>query len=103
MLSDVTCRIRFLPSDRSVEIASGTTLLEAAQRAKLPVAEACGAEGICARCGMQILEGDDTLALEDDAERDAKQRNRVPQELRLACQVTPDQDLTVTAPYWTGT
>lgn len=103
MLPDVTFRIRFLPSDRSVEIASGTTLLEAAAKAKLPVASACGAEGICARCGMQILEGAGTLAPEAEVERDAKARNRVDPELRLACQITPDHDLTVTAPYWSGT
>lgn len=103
MLWDVTCRIRFLPADRSVDITAGTTLLEAAQRADLPVATACGAEGICARCGMQILEGADTLAREGDAERDAKLRNRVPQELRLACFLTPEHDLTVTAAYWSRT
>jgi ferredoxin, 2Fe-2S len=92
--------IRFLPSERSVRVAPGTSLLEAAREAGLPVAQTCTGEGICARCGMQIVEGGEDLAAESPRETDAKARNRIEGRLRLSCLLLADRDLTVTAPYW---
>ena len=79
---------------------SGTNLLEAARRAELPVASACGADGICARCGLEILEGADALPPESERERSVKRRNRIDAHLRLSCYIDVAGDLTVTAPYW---
>jgi 2Fe-2S ferredoxin len=93
-------RIRFLPSERTVRVAPGTPLLDAAREAGLPVAQTCSGEGICARCGMLILEGGEGRAVEGPDETDAKARNRVDGNLRLSCLVRTDRDLTVTAPYW---
>ncbi|HIF95954.1 MAG TPA: 2Fe-2S iron-sulfur cluster binding domain-containing protein [Myxococcales bacterium] len=92
--------IRFLPSERSVRVSPGTTLLEAAREAGLPVAQTCTGEGICARCGMQIVEGSEGLAAETVRETTAKARNRVDTRLRLSCLLLADRDFTVTAPYW---
>ena len=83
-----------------MRVAPGTTLLEAARRAALPVASACGADGVCGRCGLQILEGADTLAPVTERERKIKAANRVDDELRLACRIAVASDLVVTAPYW---
>ena len=92
--------IRFEPSRKSIAVPSGTSLLEAARRAELPVASACGADGICARCGLEILEGADALPPESERERDLKRRNRIDSHLRLSCYIDVAGDLTVTAPYW---
>jgi ferredoxin len=92
--------VRFLPSEREVRVAPGTTLLEAARRASLPVASACGADGVCGRCGLQILEGAETLAPETEREKKIKAANRIDGELRLACRIALASDLVVTAPYW---
>lgn len=96
----MTCRIRFLPSELCVEIAPGTNLVEAAASVGLPIAQACGAEGVCARCGIRVLQGEEDLPPEAEEERRAKERNRIPPELRLACRLRPSHDLTITAPYW---
>lgn len=100
MLDRVEHEVRFLPSDRRVRVASGTTLLEAARRAGLPVARACGANGICARCGLLILEGGHLLAPESESEARVKERNRIDADLRLSCRIPLRSDLVVTAPYW---
>lgn len=92
--------IRFLPSQRCVWAPVGTTLLEATRRAGLPMAAACGEEGACGRCGLRILEGAAGLPPETPREMQVKERNRVPGDLRLACQVRPESDVTVTAAYW---
>ena len=93
-----TVRVRFAPSGRSVAVPFGTTLLEAARRAELPLARGCGAEGLCGRCGVRVLSG--TVGAESDLERRAKERNRVASDLRLACRVPLDRDVEVTTTYW---
>jgi adenylate cyclase len=95
------CEIRFLPSDRSIEIpVDSMTLLEATREVGLPIASACGENGACARCGLQIVEGSTNLARETEREKLIKERNRIDPELRLACRVRPLGDLTVRASYW---
>lgn len=76
------------------------TLLQACLAAGLPVASACGENGACARCGLEIIEGADSLAPESEREIRIKTRNRIDPELRLACRVRPEGDVTVRARYW---
>ena len=98
---EARCRIVFLPSGRNVEIAAGTmTLIDATTAAGLPIASACGAEGACARCGLEIVAGAETLEPESERERRIKERNRIDPHQRLACRVRPTGDLTVRASYW---
>lgn len=92
--------VRFEPSGREVTVPTGTSLLEAARRASLPIASACGADGACARCGMRILDGASELSGESDREAVVKSRNRIEPELRLACRVRVQTSVTATTPYW---
>lgn len=95
------CTLKFLPSERTLEIEAGEmTLLEATREAGLPIASACGQNGACARCGLDVISGND--AIEEESEREAriKERNRIDPELRLACRVRPTRDMTVRATYW---
>ena len=78
----------------------GTTLLEAARSVGLPVAAACGEEGLCARCGLRSLEGGEERPSAAAEELEAMARKRVEPDLRLSCRVALDRDLMVTAPYW---
>ena len=95
------CQIRFLPSGQSIVIETEEmTLLEATREVGLPIASACGENGACARCGLEIVEGAANLASESDRERLIKARKRIDPELRLACRVRPRGNLTVRALYW---
>jgi len=76
------------------------TLLEATRAAGLPIASACGENGACARCGLEILVGASALEAETPRERRIKERNRIEPALRLACRVRPQGDVTVRAGYW---
>jgi adenylate cyclase len=96
----VDVQIRFAPSGRTLRVPAGTTLLDAIRAAGLPAASACGAQGLCARCGVRVLAGGQDLPAEGADETDAKRRNRVPGELRLACRIAPRANLEVTASYW---
>ena len=92
--------MRFQPSGARTRVAAGTTLLEAARRAGLPMASACGADGICGRCGIQVLSGMESLTSESTNETEVKRRNRVDPELRLACRAGVQGPVEVTASYW---
>ena len=95
------CEIRFLPSGRSIQLpADGMTLLEATRKVGLPIASACGENGACARCGLEIVEGAANLPPESERERSIKERNRIDRDLRLACRIRPRGNLTVRARYW---
>lgn len=94
------CTVRFLPSGRVVRVAAGTTLLDAARRAGLPVASGCGEHRLCALCGLEIIEGIETLPPEPDEEAQIKQLNRIDPKLRLSCQLEVVGDLVVSAQYW---
>ena len=89
-----------MPSEQIVRVPEGTTLLEAARAARLPVAQACTGRGSCARCGMEVLAGSEALEPETAEERAAKSRNRIDPKLRLSCLIELSGDLTVTAAYW---
>ena len=98
MMPSVQVEIRFRPSGRTIRVARGTTLLEAARAAGLPAARACGADLLCGSCACQIDGAG--ASPEGDAERRTKQRNRVEPEKRLACAVRLEADLEASAPGW---
>lgn len=89
-----------MPSAREVETPPGTTLLDAAIAAGLPIARSCGAEGVCSKCALRIIEGGENLSPELPDEARIKQRNGIDAEERLACRAEIRGDVTVTASYW---
>jgi len=97
-----TVKVRdVLTEEKELEIEAGeTTLLEATRAVGLPIASACGENGACARCGLEILEGSDAIEAPSAREVRIKERNRIESHLRLACRVRPSGDVTVRAAYW---
>ncbi len=93
-------RISFQPSGRSVEVSAGTTLLDAVVAAGLPIARACGRDGLCGRCGVYVVAGAGAIGPESEAEAAAKGRNRIDPAIRLACQARVLGDLQLTTSYW---
>jgi len=105
MLSAMDCLVRFLPSERSIEVPSGTPLIEAARLAGLPVARSCGGDVTCGRCGLLLIDAPDSDSRphpgpESRRETMAKARNTIDPALRLSCCLAVERNLTVTAPYW---
>ncbi len=90
--------LRFKPGDSVIDVPEGTLLIDAIRSAGRPIASSCGSIALCAKCGVRVIEG--RTDSESDLEREAKRRNRVPEELRLACAIRVHEDLVVTADYW---
>ena len=91
-------QIQFRPAGTTIDVPRGTLLIDAVRRAGLPIASPCGDDLICGRCGVRVLSGE--VSREVPVERDAKARNRVPPEQRLACAIRVREDLVITADYW---
>ncbi|MGE5840572.1 MAG: ASKHA domain-containing protein [Deltaproteobacteria bacterium] len=52
-----TYRITFLPAQKTVEVAEGSTIALAAQRAELHINNLCGGEGACGECKVRVFKG----------------------------------------------
>lgn len=48
----------FEDAGKTVSLTAGETLLQATEKAGIPLDANCGGEGVCGRCKLQILEGD---------------------------------------------
>lgn len=90
--------VRFLPKGVELLVPKGTRLIDAVREAGLPIARACGDDLVCAKCGVRIISG--RVAREAPVERRAKARNRVANDLRLACALRVQGNLELTADYW---
>jgi 2Fe-2S ferredoxin len=93
-------RVTCIPSGRVVEVPGGTSLLAAIRKAGLPIGSSCDGDGICGRCGVQLVAGAGALTPETAEEVRIKDANRVPPEDRLACRARVGGDVVVTARYW---
>lgn len=88
-----THRVTLLPAGSSVEVPTGSLLVEAAQRAGLEIGQPCGGQGRCGRCSVHV----------DGAGFRRRSTLRLaPADLEagyaLACQTVVEGDLRVTLP-----
>lgn len=68
-----------------VEGKEGDSLVLVSGRGPYPIATGC-ADGTCATCKVEILEGIDNLSQPDEYEEKTKTENGVESHLRLGCQ-----------------
>jgi len=90
-----TYTIHFLPADRSVHVADGTTIAEAAQQADVFITNLCGGEGVCGKCRVQVTKG------RAHAEAHAKgffSQDQLMKGYVLACQTEIHDDLEIIIP-----
>lgn len=50
-------KVTFLPSNYEIKIPAGTTILEAAANAGVPIDGSCGGKGICGKCRIKVISG----------------------------------------------
>jgi uncharacterized 2Fe-2S/4Fe-4S cluster protein (DUF4445 family) len=86
----VTHIVRFEPDSRTVEVPTGTLIVEAAQKAGVEIGQPCGGQGRCGRCSVKILDGAvrrrSTLRLSQED---------ISSGYALACQSVIEQDITI--------
>jgi uncharacterized 2Fe-2S/4Fe-4S cluster protein (DUF4445 family) len=88
-------KLTFLPFETSIEVPSGTSILDAVAKAHLPLKTTCGGKGTCGDCVVQILSG--TYRSKPSA---ALSDQLVSQGYALACRTEVLDDLTVQLPQF---
>lgn len=87
--------LHVLPERQVVPCRPGTTVLDAALRAGIDWAHACGGNARCSTCRMVVLEGEKGCEARTPAEEAIASRLAFGPELRLACQTRAQGDVTV--------
>jgi len=81
---------------REVLVPRGFSVLEASRLAGIPHASVCGGRGRCSTCRIRVSQGLSTLPLPSAGELKVLQRVGAAANVRLACQLRPTRDVTVT-------
>lgn len=79
-----------------VRVARGHTVLEASRIGGIPHYAVCGGRGRCSTCRVQISEGLEHLPPPNAMERATLARIGAGPDIRLACQLRPTEDVSVT-------
>lgn len=83
------------PDGSEVNIAPGTSVLEASLMGRIPHAHLCGGRGRCSTCRVRIYEGIEALAPPDAQEHRVLRQIGAAENVRLACQTFPQADCRV--------
>jgi uncharacterized 2Fe-2S/4Fe-4S cluster protein (DUF4445 family) len=87
--------VTFWPFAASVRVPEGTTILDAVQKAGLPLHTPCGGEGTCGDCIVQITKG--TFEAKPSANLSSQ---LIKKGFALACQTKTADDLTIVLPHF---
>lgn len=88
-------KVRITYPDRAISVAKGFSVLEASRAAGIPHISICGGRGRCSTCRVRVTEGLDQLPPPNEAERATLTRIRAPDDVRLACQLRPNHNLSI--------
>ena len=83
------------PGGEVVRVPRGFTVLEASRLGGLPHYSVCGGKGQCSTCRVQILGDYESLPTPDKMEQTTLRRINAGPDVRLACQLRPNGDVTV--------
>jgi uncharacterized 2Fe-2S/4Fe-4S cluster protein (DUF4445 family) len=95
-LAHPTYQVDFEPVGKRVAVAPGTSLLQAAQQAGLPLSSSCGGVGNCGQCRLAVLAGSVSPATVQEGHLLTEQE--LEQGLRLACSTHIQGDVKVHVP-----
>jgi ferredoxin len=94
-------KVTLAPSALTLEAPRKANLLRFLHDNQIPVGSACGGKGLCASCKVIVLNGQENLSRPNDRELDLAERNRLPKNERIACQLKVLGDIEITTSYWT--
>ncbi len=87
------CQVIFQPENKQATVTRGESLLDAAQRADIPLNASCNGKGACGKCKLIVVSGETTSEPTSLLSNDEKAKNYV-----LACKTTVHGDVSVRIP-----
>jgi adenylate cyclase len=80
---------------RTVRVPRGWSVLEASRSFHLPHAAMCGGRARCSTCRVRVTAGEDVCPTTEAGEQSTLDRIGAPPDVRLACQLRPQGDVSV--------
>ncbi len=87
--------VTFIPVDKHIEVETGTTILETANKLSLTIPASCGGKGLCGKCRIQIK---DCLTPATPSDKKIFSPTEITDGWRLACLTKVTTDITVILP-----
>lgn len=95
MSSRQSIHIVFQPDGVRMVVPEGTTMLQAAHSAGIPIEGPCGGQGKCGKCRVKMISG---AAAPGESDRQYLTEGELDQGFRLACQAKLTEDATIEIP-----
>jgi 2Fe-2S ferredoxin len=98
--------ISFKKQRPSIHTFSGSNLMTALVAEGIPVASSCGGDGVCGKCKIQIVDGNENLSKENETELILRERlnldslESLEKKYRFSCQCVLLGDIVIDATYW---
>jgi 2Fe-2S ferredoxin len=92
--------VTFTPLGTTAAARDDETILDVARRAGAPLGNSCGGVGICARCRVTVLHGEENLSAPTSVEIRFGSARGFASDERMACQAVVVGDCEVTTTYW---
>lgn len=88
-----TYTVRFLPHERSINVAKGESVIRAALEAGVHINASCGGEGVCGKCRVLVEEGSLEGGLSEMIRPAEREKG-----YRLACRAVVTEDVVIRIP-----
>ena len=88
-------KVTFLPEGKTVEVESGVTVMEAAEKAGVFINSLCGGEGVCGKCRVQVIDG---KVRADKHSISFLSKEEIREGYVLACQAEVNENIEVVVP-----
>ncbi|MEK6773397.1 MAG: 2Fe-2S iron-sulfur cluster-binding protein [Bdellovibrionota bacterium] len=82
------------------EVFAGANLMQSLLDQQIPVASSCGGDGICGKCRIQIIAGQNQLPPPNETETFLAEINDLKKNERISCQTQVLNDIEVDTNYW---
>ena len=93
-------RVRFEALQKELDVRLGSTILSAANSARVPLGQSCDGEGICGWCRVSVLGGMENLAPPTELEETLRASLGFAPDERAACLARVRGDVVIKATYW---
>ena len=93
-------RISFVKIKAPIDVPVGANLMEALLAAKIPVASSCHGYGICHKCVIEVVKGNENLKTKEVKNQELVERNPLDANCKLSCQSRVMGDITIDTKYW---
>ena len=85
--------------NKIITVPKGKKLFQVLRENKIPIAQSCLGDGICATCCLQIIPNINCTS-PSKREQALKEANNIPSQIRISCLLRVLGDISISTTYW---